>query len=137
MSPYRKELPSQPIAELFSQNSIYKIVSLLVAMVIWGTTLSEKKDAILVRDMEVEFLLRSDQVIRPVDSHIQIKVSGPKAALRRLSQTSRSITVNLYQEPAGSREVEISSRMLELPGNVRLLSVRPNRIKVDITQGNL
>jgi YbbR domain-containing protein len=129
----KKELPS--FSENFSRNGIYKIVSLAVALVIWATTLTEKKDAILVRDMEVEFLLRSNQrLVNPMESKLQIKVSGPKAALRRMSQTSRVVSVNLYQDAAGSKEVEFSSRMLELPPNVRLLSVRPNRIKVDIEE---
>lgn len=129
----KKELPT--FSEKISNNGVFKIVSLAVAIVIWATTLAEKKDAILVRDMEVEFLLRSSQrIVTPVNNKIQIKVSGPKAALRRLSQTSRVVSVNLYQETAGEHEVEFSSRMLDLPPNVRLLSVRPNKIKVDIEE---
>lgn len=134
MSPMKKELPNFSAPP--TNSGIYKVVSFGVALVIWATTLTGKKDGILVRDMEVEFLLRADQRIeRPVNTRVQVKISGPKAVLSRVAQMSRILTVNLIQEPFGTREVEITSRMLDLPGNVRLLSVKPNRIKVDIEKG--
>ena len=127
----KKQLPQ--LGEQITENGLYKFVALLVALVIWTSTLWGKKDAILIRDMDLEFLVRANhQISEPVERKVTVKVSGPRSALKRFSQVSNVVSVNLTDDSVGLHEVEISSRTLDLPPGVRLLSVQPNRLKVDI-----
>ena len=129
----KKQLPY--LTEKISNNGLYKIVALMVAVIIWTTTLWGRKDAILVRDMSVEFMLRANQqIVNVVERSVKVKVAGPRSSLKRFLQGSSVVSINLSDESIGSREVEISSRMLDLPPAVKLLSVTPSRLKVDITE---
>ena len=74
----KKRLPF--IAEQIKYNSVYKIVALIVAIAIWMTTLLGRKDTILVRNMEIEFLTRPGLIAVPMDGReLQIRVAGPRA----------------------------------------------------------
>lgn len=129
----KKQLPL--LKEKISNNGIYKLVSLLVALIIWSSTLWSRKDAILVRDMELEFLLRANQqIVNVVDRSVKVKVAGPRVSLKRFLQGTTVVSVNLSDDSIGSKEVEISSRMLDLPPGVKLMSVTPQRLKVDIAE---
>lgn len=129
----KKQLPQ--IGERIAENGLYKFVALLVALVIWASTLWGKKDAILIRDMDLEFLVRGNHHIsETVERKVTVKVSGPRSALKRFSQVSNVVSINLTNDLSGPHEVEISSRTLDLPPGVRLLSVQPNRLKVDILE---
>lgn len=135
----KKQLPK--LGEKIASNGVYKVVALLVAVVIWTSTLWSRKDAILVRDMDLEFLLRANhQISNVVDQTVKVKVAGPRSSLKRFVQSSGVVSINLSDDATGVHEVEISSRTLDLPTGVKLLSVSPSRIKVDIkevtTDGN-
>jgi hypothetical protein len=135
----KKRLPL--LRERITSNGIYKTVALIVAIVIWTSTLWTRKDAILIRDMDLEFLLRANhQISNVVDRTVKVKVAGPRTSLKRFVQVSSVVSINLSDETIGLKEVEISSRTLDLPAGVKLLSVTPNRLKVDIkevtTDGN-
>ncbi len=135
----KKRLPA--LTERIASNGVYKTVALIVAIVIWTSTLWSRKDAILVRNMDIEFLLRANhQISNVVERSVKVKVAGQRSSLKRFVQVSNVVSINLSDEVVGLKEVEISSRTLDLPPAVKLLSVTPNRLKVDIkevtTDGN-
>jgi hypothetical protein len=131
----KKRLPF--LAEQIKHNSVYKIVALVVASAIWMTTLLGRKDTILVRNMEIEFLTRPGLIAVPVDGReLQIRVAGPRTQLQKFSQMGKMLTVQLRDVNPGMNSVKIEKEDVQLPLGVKLISVKPPVLKVDIKSSN-
>ncbi len=127
----KKELPN--FREKITDNGLYKVVSLIVAVVIWVTTVTARKDVILIRSMALDYRTAQNMVIegeRP--QAVRIKVAGPRAALKKFSQMSSRIVLNLRDADAGPHLLTIESSALDLPLGVKLISAEPNRIRVQL-----
>lgn len=127
----KKELPN--FKERLTDNGLYKVVSLIVAVVIWVTTITARKDVVLVRNMELDYRTRASLVLEgEYPQSVRIKVAGPRSALKKFSQMSSRIVLNLQDVEAGPHLLTIESAALDLPLGVKLLSAEPNRIRVQL-----
>lgn len=127
----KKRLPE--IKKKLSNNFGYKVVALFVTLVLWVSILG-RKDDILSKDLKLEFLLAAQQKVINVNvSTIQVKVSGPRMALKKFSQHEDSITVNLKNKAQGFHEVVLTKEILNLPLGVKLISIDPKKVKATIT----
>lgn len=129
----KKRLPF--IKEQVMNNWVYKAVALLVAVAIWATMLHGRKDVILERHMDIEFILKPSLVIANApDRVVRVKVSGPRNALKKLGQLGQTITVNLVQAEPGRKRVEIRPSDVALPTGVKLLSISPSYLELEIRE---
>ncbi|MEQ1664790.1 MAG: hypothetical protein ABL927_05385 [Bdellovibrionales bacterium] len=129
----KKQLPI--LKKQLTNNWVYKFVALVVALSIWLTTLHNLKDMILVRQMELEFILRPHYAItNNLNRTVLVKVFGPRSALKKFSQTTGVITVNLSAEDAGLKHIEIHGSDLNLPMGVKLKNVQPSVIDVNVSE---
>lgn len=127
----KKRLPV--LKEQLVDNWLYKLVALFVALAIWVATTQGRKDTILWRNLDIEFILRPNLVVTNLPSRVvQVKVSGPRSSLKKISQTAQLITLNLSNEEAGLRHIEIKPSDINLPIGVKLLSIQPSSIDVEI-----
>ena len=127
----KKELPK--LRMQFTSNGVYKLVALLVATIVWVSTLWGQKDIVWIRDMDVEVLLRPQLTITgDYQKTVKVKLAGPKAALRKLRNSSNVITLNLNKLDAGQHVVEISETSMDLPIGVKFLSAQPNKVKLNV-----
>jgi hypothetical protein len=67
------------------ENGSYKLVSLFVTLILWVTILG-RRDFMLTKDMDVEFLLPPNAVMQSArgERKISVKVSGPRTALKNI-----------------------------------------------------
>jgi len=118
-------------------NGSYKLVALFVTLILWVTILG-RRDFVLSKEMDIEFLLPKAMTIAPgpgkkeVDRRVIVKVSGPRMALKRFAQYPGTITVDLGKSQLGPVQALITPRSVEVPFGVKVLSVSPNVVSVTL-----
>ena len=129
----KKRLPL--LKKQIQSNGAYKLVALIVALVIWSSILWGNRDAILVKSYEVELIAAPGyRAVQLFTNPIEVRATGTRSNLRRLIQGPDFITINLQGLTPGRREVEIHPYLLDLPMGVRLVSIYPRSISVDILE---
>lgn len=129
----KKQLPR--LSERLTSQWLYKIVSLFVALAIWVTTIQGRKDTIVFKAMDVEFKLKPNLVVTNLeDRTVQVKVSGSRASINKFRQGSQVVSVNLTQEPPGLKRVEIKPSDINLPIGVKLISIQPQALDIEIKE---
>ena len=119
------------------ENGSYKLVALFVTLILWVTILG-RRDFVLSKEMDIEFLLPRASTVAPgperseVDRHVTVKVSGPRMALKRFAQYPGTITVDLGRSQLGPVQAVITPRSVEVPFGVKVLSVTPSVISVTL-----
>ena len=118
-------------------NWVYKAVAFVVAVAIWATTIYGQKDTFLTRVMELDYILRPGFVVTGRnDRLVQVEVEGPRQLLNKFIQSSNTVTLNLSNELAGEKKVEIHGSDIAIPHGVRLRAITPNEIVVKIEEVN-
>ena len=121
-------------SEIFTQNLSYKAVSLFIALILWVTILG-RRDFVLTKTIEVEFILPAHfQVISQNTDHVKVKIAGPRTALKRFvdSGSSQLLPIQFATQTEGSFEVEVPVQKIDLPFGVKVMSVKPAKIHVQV-----
>ncbi len=121
------------LKKMVMENGSYKLVALFVTVILWVTILG-RRDFVLNRKMRLEIIVPSPYVlVQPAPDHVEVKVSGPRSELRRFSLEPNRVVLDLSGVTApGHQFVNITPDSLELPFGVRLISIQPSRIPIDI-----
>lgn len=114
------------------ENGSYKLVALFVTLILWVTILG-RRDFVLSKDMDIEFLL--PRTIAVAESNrlrrVTVKVSGPRVALKKFAQNPGTITIDLgRQAEPGPVKALITPRNVEVPFGVKVISVTPDTINI-------
>ena len=118
------------------ENGSYKLVALFVTLILWVTILG-RRDFVLSKDMDIEFLLpRAIAVASNVDHRVHVKVSGPRMALKKFEQNPGTITVDLGKAQLGQVRAVINARAVDVPFGVKVLSVSPDVLNVTLVPSN-
>lgn len=122
------------IRAFLTENLSYKMVSLFIALILWITILG-RRDFVVAKKVDMELIPPPGYtvVFQSVDT-IKIKVSGPRTALRRFIENgvSQIVTLDLSSKGPGRYEVEIPRGRVDVPFGVKLVSLQPERIEVQI-----
>lgn len=122
------------IRAFLTENLSYKMVSLFIALILWITILG-RRDFVVAKKVDVELIPPSGYsvVFQSVDT-IKIKVSGPRTALRRFIENgvSQIVTLDLSSKGPGRYEVEIPRGRVDVPFGVKLMTMQPEKIEVQI-----
>ena len=120
-------------SDAVTENFSYKVVALFISLILWLTILG-RRDFVLSRNIDVDLILApGTQVVAQTTDHIKVKVSGPRAALKKFMEStlSQSITLDISQRGEGVVYVDIPLNKIEVPLGVKILGIRPNQIQVD------
>jgi hypothetical protein len=130
----KKQLPG--LAEQFlKKNWLYKLIALTVALAIWVTTLQSRKETLVIREMEVEFVLKPHLAITNFfERKVKVKVAGPVQAIKKFNQSPQVISVNLFQAEPGVTQFVIRPGDVGLPTGLKLVAVQPNTFELDIKE---
>jgi YbbR domain-containing protein len=116
------------------ENGSYKLVALFVTLILWVTILG-RRDFVLSKDMDIEFLLPRTIAVAETNQErrVTVKVSGPRIALKKFAQNPGTITIDLgRQAEPGPIKAVITPRNVEVPFGVKVLSVTPDTINVHL-----
>ncbi len=124
--------------DLFRENWLYKIVALIVAAAVWATTIYGQKDTIMIKTLNVEYILRPQYII--ANNYLrtaQVKVAGPHEALRTFAMSASPLVINLASQKVGEDVIPLLASNVEVPLGVKVLSIRPNFIKIRIRKAHV
>lgn len=125
-------------SDAVTENFSYKVVALFISLILWLTILG-RRDFVLSKNIEVDLIPAvGTQVVAQTTDHIKVKVSGPRAALKKFMESSLSQNINLDISAKGEGVVyvDIPLNKIEVPLGVKILGVRPNQIQVEVVRIN-
>jgi YbbR domain-containing protein len=118
------------------ENFSYKMVSLFIALILWLTILG-RRDFSLTKTIDVELIPAAGAIVsmQSVDS-VKLKVSGPRAALKKFMESGMSqlVSIDVSKKGEGNIEVEVPLRQIDLPFGVKVMSVKPTVIRAQINR---
>ena len=118
------------------ENTVAKIMALVIALFLW-TTVMGRRDFVLTKVMDVELITHSNQaVVAQTADRIRVRVSGPRSSLKRFidDPKTQNLSLDISSLGTGLLEVDIPSHQIQAPFGVKVLSVRPNMIRVEVTK---
>jgi YbbR domain-containing protein len=118
------------------ENTIAKVMALVIALFLW-TTVMGRRDFVLTKIMDIELITSSQQsVVAQTADRVRVRVSGPRSSLKRFVDDSKtqSLALNISSLGLGLLEVDIPSHQIQAPAGVKVLSVRPNMIRVEVSR---
>ena len=115
------------------ENGSYKLVALFVTLILWVTILG-RRDFVEARDMELDFLLPQGVAVSETGlvRKVSVKVSGSRMALKRFKQAPGGIAIDLSKSQVGPIRVVITSRSVDTPPGVRVVSIAPDVINLSL-----
>lgn len=129
---------TRKIHGLFTENLSYKVVSLFIALILWITILG-RRDFVVAKKLELEIIPPAGHVVsaQSIDT-VKVKVSGPRTALRRFIENGAAqvVTLDLSNMAQGRYEVDIPKARVDVPFGVKLMSLAPEKVEVQIDRKN-
>lgn len=119
---------------LLTENLSYKLVSLFIALILWITILG-RRDFVVAKKVDIELIPPPGYSLSYQSTdQIKVKVSGPRTALRRFieSGVSQIVTLDLSARGGGRYQVEIPRGRVDIPFGVKLLSISPETVEVQV-----
>ncbi|QDK37735.1 hypothetical protein [Bdellovibrio sp. NC01] len=121
-------------SDAITENFSYKVVALFISLILWLTILG-RRDFVLSKNVDIELITAPNtQVVAQTTDHVKVKVSGPRAALKKFleSSLSQTISLDISQRGEGVVYVDIPLNKIDVPLGVKILGVRPNQIQVEV-----
>ena len=114
------------------ENGSYKLVALFITLILWLTILG-RREFVVNKEIEVDFTVSENLLVSSQSSDkIKIKLSGSQPLLKKYKETSQTLLVNLSDRPIGIYEIEMNASSVEVPMGIKILSVKPSQIRVEI-----
>ena len=115
--------------EIFTRNFWTKVISFLIACVLWVIVLGSRT-AEITKDVPIEVVTPTDLVpANDLPEKVSFRLAGPKAFLRTiLDRQEEPIRVNLSGANAGLVTYRIFSDNIRVPIGVKVLSMNPTSI---------
>lgn len=113
-------------------------MALLIALFLW-TTVMGRRDFVLTKVINVELLTSENQsVLAQTADRIRVRVSGPRSALKKFldDPKTQKIVLDISNSGEGVLDLDIPTQQIQAPMGVKVLSVRPNMIRVEVTNKN-
>lgn len=117
-----------------TDNFSYKMVALFISLILWLTILG-RRDFVLSKRIDIELQTKPNQVVvAQTADNIRVKVSGPRAALKKFMDNpqAESILIDISERGEGVLDIDIPTSKIEVPMGVRILGIRPNVIRAEV-----
>lgn len=122
------------ISSFFQENLGYKLLSFVIALLLWFVVFN-RKEFIVSWDLQVQIVLAPEQeLVSQTAERIRVRLSGPRSIVKnyRENSTSRILKVDLSKKGEGVFEIDVGGNMIDVPRGVKILSVRPNLLRVEV-----
>lgn len=115
-------------------NFSYKLVSLIIALILWISLLN-KRDFIATKEFDVDIVTAPNLVVMAqTNDKLRVKVSGPQPLLKKFKTSSQIIAFDMSDKSAGFYDIDVSTSKIEVPKGLKVIAIRPNTIRVEITE---
>lgn len=126
----------EQIRDFIQDNWVAKFMALVIALFLW-TTVMGRRDFVLTKVINLEIVTSENQmVLAQTADRIRVRVSGPRTALKHFLDDPKTqrMVLDLTGVRMGVNEVDIPTQQIQTPLGVKVLSVRPNMIRVEVTE---
>lgn len=121
----RSERGSIPFWESFA----LKVVSFLLALILWVTFLGLKREEMHKRVKFVPLLAPGTMITNRIPSHIDFTLSGPRLLLKSVDKKLQFVTADFRRNRESTIGYPISEELLgELPKEVRVVGFSPTNV---------
>ena len=120
------------LSEQVLSNGAYKVVALIASVILWLTVLG-RKEAVVTRELPLKFQVKPSVTLTYDTSiNLQIKVSGGRKIIKDFTDTQNEITIDLKDRGPGIYSIPLSLANLRLPRGLKVLSLNPRELEVEI-----
>lgn len=119
------------LRRLIFDNTLLKLVSVIIAILMWYGVAHEPVSEISVR-VPVEFSEPPKDLDYTSDivPQAQVRLRGPARLLRDLQQESVHVVINLRGAAPGEHTYDITAAEVQVPQNVDVLQITPSRLRL-------
>lgn len=123
--------PSSSWSDRIKANWNYKILSFLVAVVLWISVIGQR-EAKIRYDFSLNFLTSPNQTVTESSvDFVQVELAGAPVRLKKLKSQILSLDIDLRNK-TGEQLVKLNEDRFDLPIGVKVLSIRPSSIKTHL-----
>ncbi len=127
---------SRVVREIFTENLSSKIVALFISFILWVTILG-RRDFVQSKEVDIELMTSTQYQILDQDvEHVRVRVSGPRAALKKFMENhgSQTLLIDTSNLKEGKFEIQVPAGKIETPLGVKILSVKPSKIHATVVK---
>ncbi len=117
--------------KLITENWALKLMSLVFALMLWFFIMGERRLEVNYRvPLELQNLPRELMVANEIPSMVDVRISGPRTLLMKVSPNDISITVDLTGLNPGLTSFRRLEERLNLPSGLRVTRLSPSFVDV-------
>ena len=123
-------------SEQVLSNGAYRIVALIASVILWLTVLG-RKEAVITREMPLKLIMKpSVTAVYDTSMKLTLKVAGERKIIKEFVDKEEALIIDLKDRGPGIYSIPLSLANLKLPRGVRLLSLNPQEMEVEIESRN-
>jgi len=114
----------------------FKILALIITLILWITVIGQK-DMTIHQKISVQFLVPSEYKIEGSNEKmVEVKVEGPRPILKRFMDKywPTTLVIPIREPRVGPNSVEIPVSYLQLPTEIKVLSIIPREVVLQIVK---
>ena len=120
-----------PVRDFFVRNFRLKLISLLIALLLWIALTSEPKSEVGFRvPLEFRNAPQHVEMLGDTANSIDIRLSGISSLVKRIDASDISASVDLSDWSPGERTYSITGANLRIPFGVGVTTITPNKIRL-------
>lgn len=121
--------------ERILENGIYKLVSFIVAAIVWVTVLG-RRDVSLTRSVDVDFHTGANLVVmNDVPTQVDFRISGSRFAIKKIQRREMDpIRIDVSNVGPGRRLISVPDDSLRLPLGLRVVSIQPQSLFLELAE---
>ena len=117
--------------KLITENWTLKLISLIFALMLWFFIMGERRLEVNYRvPLELQNLPREMMIANEIPSMVDVRISGPRTLLMKVSPNDISITVDLSGLRPGLTSFRRLEERLNLPSGLRVTRLSPSFVDV-------
>ena len=119
--------------KLLTENWTLKLLSLVFALVLWMFIMGERRQEVGYRvPLELQNIPQGLMIANEVASVVDVRISGPRTLLMKVSQNDVSIAVDLTDLQPGLTTFKRLDERLNLPSGLRVTRLSPSFIDLKL-----
>ncbi|MHB8481662.1 MAG: CdaR family protein [Nitrospiria bacterium] len=121
------------VKALFFKNSLVKIVSLILGVLLWGYVNSRGQvEMNFLVPLQLKNLPDNLKIVGRTPENIEVRVKGRESTLENLTSTRLAVTLDLSKVLSGENTVYLHAENINVPLNVEVTHLLPKTIALKI-----
>lgn len=125
------------VKKIFTENFWLKVLSLLLAFILWVAITGEKKNIVeIIVNSNIEFqnVPGNLEVISFFPSQVRVRLRLQKVYLSKVDTREVAVRLDLSRAKPGEELIMIKKNMIVLPVNAEILSISPSYVRVKLEE---